>query len=514
MNKHKRSLNSPPDPDDTAEMPGLPGFIAADAGTDTWAAPHIVGTASHDELLRDHQQEVEGLRASVSAATDDLLAANANLAAANNARELLEAELAAAKANAQQLEGRLRDQGEEFRIGNTQRDDLALQLKKSRDELAALKTQLEQQEARSRQQAAEREQQDAQRAAAEAQRAREETQREKQRTEQEARRENQLAEQAAQREKQHAELERKREQERAEQARRDSGAHAAELARNQATLAHTQSELLDLRRRVARHQEVLQHTEGRRHVYDSLLRGHEETVADLAAQLELQREQQHALESRLAEQDQNHQTQAQRLLNDGTVALTRAREMESELQNSRQELAAAQAAALVAQRRVSQLETDLADSTAAAGALREQLQTAEAAVESLRGDLAAAEDLIRSREAELQQHAVRIARLESQEAVNEVHERILVCTEGDVGIVHVLGRRTTVGRTPDNDMCIDADFISRHHAVLLDTNTGTIVEDLESTNGVFVNRERVTRSPLKPGDLVTFGRTTFRFLLK
>ncbi|MGH8252811.1 MAG: FHA domain-containing protein [Steroidobacteraceae bacterium] len=327
-------------------------------------------------------------------------------------------------------------------------------------------------------------------------------------------RERQHVDQAAQREKQHVDLETQREQKRAEQARREAGAHAAELERGKTALAHTQSELLDLRRRVARHQEVLQHTEGRRHVFDSMLRGHEETVSDLAAQLEAQRQQQRALEAHVAEQEERNHTQAQQLINDGAVALMRAREMETELQNSRQEIAAAQAAALVAQRHASQLETDLADSGAAADALREQLRAAEAASESLRGDLAAAEDLIRSREAELQQHAVRIARLESQEAATEVHERILVCTEGDAGIVHVLGRRTTVGRTPDNDMCIDADFISRHHAVVLDTNTGTVVEDLESTNGVFVNNARVTRSPLKPGDLVTFGRTSFRFLLK
>jgi chromosome segregation ATPase len=513
-----------------------------------------VGSASHEELLRLHQEEVDSLRASVTAATDSLAAANASVAAAISKGAELEAELATAKANAKQIDEQLRDQGEEIRVGRRQRDDLDSQLQKSRDELAALKVQLQQQEARAKQLAAEREKQDAQRAESEAQRVREEerreqqraeskaqrvreqaqrdkeraeleAQREKQRTEQETLREKQHAEklaqiekqhadQAAQRDKQHTDLEKRREQEHTEQARRESGEHATELKRKEIALAQTQSELLDLRRRVAKHQEVLQHTEGRRHVYDSMLRGHEETVADLAAQLEAQREQQQALEARVAEQDQRNQTQAQQLINDGAVALTRAREIEADLQNSRQELAAAQAAALVAQRRASQLETDLADGAAAANALREQLQTAEGAAESLRGDLAAAEDLIRSREADLQQHAVRIARLESQEAAAAVPDRILVCTEGDIGIVHVLGRRTTVGRTPDNDMCIDADFISRHHAVLLDTTTGTVVEDLESTNGVFVNRERVTRSPLEPGDLVTFGRTTFRFLLK
>jgi chromosome segregation ATPase len=482
MSKHKRSLNSPPDPDDTAEMPGLP---PADAGTDTWAVPHIGGSASHDEMVRAHTEEVDGLRASLATATASLETATASLAAATTSRvqlesELaaattgrvqLESELAAATANAQQLEQRITEQSEELRVNNTQREDLASQLQKAREDLAA-----------------------------QLQKARED-----------------LASQLQMARDELVALTRQRDQQdgqRSDQARRESGAQAAALAQSQAALAHSQAELAELRRRAARHQEVLQHTEGRRHVFDSMLRGHEETVADLAAQLEAQRADQRALESRVAEQDQRNQTQAQQLLSDGAVALTRAREMEADLQQVRQELTTAQSAALVAQRRVAQLETDLADSSAAASTLREQLQVAETAGESLRGDLAAAEDLIRSREAELQQHAVRIARLESQEAAAAAHERILVCTEGNEGIVYVLGRRTTVGRTPDNDMCIDADFISRHHAVVLDTATGTVVEDLESTNGVFVNSARVTRGQLKPGDLVTFGKTTFRFLLK
>ena len=427
----------------------MPGLSPAEAGTDTWAIPHIAASAPQEDLLRAHQEEVDGLRSSLATATNSLAAATASLAAATTSRVQLESELASASANLQQLEQRLRDQGEELRVGGKQREDLHSQLQQARDELVALTRQ--------------REQQDAQRS---------------------------------------------------DQARREYGAQAASLTQSQSALAHTQAELAELRRRVARHQEVLQHTEGRRHVFDAMLRGHEQIAADLTAQLEAQREQQRALEARLVDQDQHSQTQTQQLLNDGAVALTRARELETERRQAREELATAQSAALIAQRRVAQLETELADSAAAALTLREQLQVSEAAGETLRGHLAAAEDLIRSREAELQQHAVRIARLESQEAATEVHERILVCTEGDAGIVHVLGRRTTVGRTPDNDMCIDADFISRHHAVVLDTTTGTVIEDLESTNGVFVNNVRVTRGQLKPGDLVTFGKTTFRFLLK
>jgi len=89
-----------------------------------------------------------------------------------------------------------------------------------------------------------------------------------------------------------------------------------------------------------------------------------------------------------------------------------------------------------------------------------------------------------------------------------------VRTEGDTGIVHVLGRRTSIGRTADNDMRVEADFISRHHAVVLATTTGTVIEDLHSTNGVFVNGVRVTRQKLSEGDLVMIGRTEFRYVTR
>ncbi|MDE2219278.1 MAG: FHA domain-containing protein, partial [Gammaproteobacteria bacterium] len=237
---------------------------------------------------------------------------------------------------------------------------------------------------------------------------------------------------------------------------------------------------------------------------------------ELGAQLGTLRQQQQALEQRLAQQDQQAHAHTRQLAVDGAAALTRADELEAGLRRAGAELAEAQAAALVARRHVVLLETDLADQGANLSALREQLRSAESANETLRGDLAAAEDLIRSREAELAQLAARLARQHSGEPAPaaDPRERLLVRTEGDQGIVHVLGRRTTVGRTPDNDLRIDADYISRHHAVLLDAAGGTTVEDLDSTNGVFVNNVRVARRQLNSGDLVTFGKTSFRFLLK
>jgi hypothetical protein len=92
--------------------------------------------------------------------------------------------------------------------------------------------------------------------------------------------------------------------------------------------------------------------------------------------------------------------------------------------------------------------------------------------------------------------------------------RLLVRTDGESEVVHVLGRKTSVGRTPDNDLQIDAKFISRHHAVLLAGPAHTIIEDLNSTNGVLVNNRRITRQPLKDGDQVMIGKTQFRFVVR
>jgi pSer/pThr/pTyr-binding forkhead associated (FHA) protein len=56
--------------------------------------------------------------------------------------------------------------------------------------------------------------------------------------------------------------------------------------------------------------------------------------------------------------------------------------------------------------------------------------------------------------------------------------------------------------------------VSRYHAVLLAGPVHTSVEDLNSTNGVFVNGKRVSRQGLKDGDRVTLGRTHFRFTVR
>jgi hypothetical protein len=89
--------------------------------------------------------------------------------------------------------------------------------------------------------------------------------------------------------------------------------------------------------------------------------------------------------------------------------------------------------------------------------------------------------------------------------------RLLIRADGEREVVHVLARRTTIGRTPDNDLQIDAKYVSRHHAVILAGPANTIIEDLNSTNGVIVNGRRIARQALNDGDQVTIGRARYRF---
>jgi hypothetical protein len=89
--------------------------------------------------------------------------------------------------------------------------------------------------------------------------------------------------------------------------------------------------------------------------------------------------------------------------------------------------------------------------------------------------------------------------------------RFLILSEGNAETVFRLGRRTTIGRTDDNDIAIARPSISRHHAVITSGPRQTVIEDLNSTNGVLVNRRRVRETVLRDGDVVHIGKCRFRF---
>ena len=68
----------------------------------------------------------------------------------------------------------------------------------------------------------------------------------------------------------------------------------------------------------------------------------------------------------------------------------------------------------------------------------------------------------------------------------------------------------TIGRETDNTLILPDPSVSRHHARLAYENGALVVYDLNSTNGVYVNEQRVGKQTLRAGDIVRFGGTRFR----
>jgi predicted component of type VI protein secretion system len=64
---------------------------------------------------------------------------------------------------------------------------------------------------------------------------------------------------------------------------------------------------------------------------------------------------------------------------------------------------------------------------------------------------------------------------------------------------------TTIGRKPDNDISIDNQAISGHHAVIRKEGDAILIEDLGSLNGTYVNSQKITKTELFNGDVILIG---------
>ena len=98
-------------------------------------------------------------------------------------------------------------------------------------------------------------------------------------------------------------------------------------------------------------------------------------------------------------------------------------------------------------------------------------------------------------------------------AHGEVVARIIVAHGGE----HVEERplrigRLLIGRTVDNDVQIESKYVSRHHCQITTTLDGSILEDLNSTNGVYLKSKRVRRHHLNDGDVVVLGKHEIMYL--
>jgi ABC transport system ATP-binding/permease protein len=68
------------------------------------------------------------------------------------------------------------------------------------------------------------------------------------------------------------------------------------------------------------------------------------------------------------------------------------------------------------------------------------------------------------------------------------------------------GSEKTIGRATRADFVVDANLVSRVHCRVAAGASGLEVIDLDSTNGTYVNGQRVDRAPLKDGDRLGVGR--------
>ncbi|MEO6186105.1 MAG: FHA domain-containing protein [Steroidobacteraceae bacterium] len=331
------------------------------------------------------------------------------------------------------------------------------------------------------------------------------------------------------------------------QAQREALGESQVQAEQRASVQrHNERDLLELRRRSAQQLEVLSTWQGFRAVTESMLSERDEQLRTIDAR--------HSAELHAV------RAQAAQLQSDLSFArdesAARIAALEESLRSAGLTQQASAAALGAAAEQAARLNAQLAERDASIADLQKQLHALRAVEEKarlgaasydeqqqqiarLQTALSATNDRLhesteqarlaaerqRRLEAEahasaallgnLQQNMARLgsddtgARLALRPPVDAV--RMLIREEGGAEVTYQLGRRTTIGRTPENDIQLDTSFISRHHAVLLSNTDHCIVEDLNSTNGVLVNGRRVGRQILYDGDTLTVGRTEFRY---
>jgi pSer/pThr/pTyr-binding forkhead associated (FHA) protein len=90
--------------------------------------------------------------------------------------------------------------------------------------------------------------------------------------------------------------------------------------------------------------------------------------------------------------------------------------------------------------------------------------------------------------------------------------RLVLSLDGQVLAEYNMSKeRYTIGRLPDNDIRIDNPAVSGHHALIINILNDSFLEDLNSTNGTYVNGKIVKKHALQPGDVITVGHHALRY---
>ncbi len=91
--------------------------------------------------------------------------------------------------------------------------------------------------------------------------------------------------------------------------------------------------------------------------------------------------------------------------------------------------------------------------------------------------------------------------------------RLILSLDGQVlAEYNMTKERYTIGRLPDNDIRIDNPAVSGHHSLVINILNDSFLEDLNSTNGTYVNGKLIKKHALQHGDVITVGHHQLRFV--
>lgn len=89
--------------------------------------------------------------------------------------------------------------------------------------------------------------------------------------------------------------------------------------------------------------------------------------------------------------------------------------------------------------------------------------------------------------------------------------KLVLLSQGLTGRTHELTvDKTTIGRVEDNLFPITEPSVSSHHCEILRRGPEVFVKDLNSTNGTYINGEKISESVLKPGQILRLGQVEMR----
>ena len=89
--------------------------------------------------------------------------------------------------------------------------------------------------------------------------------------------------------------------------------------------------------------------------------------------------------------------------------------------------------------------------------------------------------------------------------------KLVILNQGMTGRTFELNiERNTVGRVEDNTFQIADGSVSSHHAEVILRGNDIVILDLDSTNGTFINNEKITESILRPGQTLRFGQVELK----